>query len=189
MSALVDRTRRAVTFPASALRALVPRLHGMSVRSRRITVVVLSGLILLGVAGTVVLGLLVHHSATSEQTRAEILDVAKRDVEQLLSYRASDLDADLARSRALIAPEFADEFDRLSTQLITPATRQNQLQTVATALRSGVISAGPDRAEVLVFLRQMTTRGDQPPTPTSSRANVTMARVDGQWLVAGLEPA
>jgi hypothetical protein len=158
------------------------RLGRMS-RGWRWTVTVILGLLTaVAVAAITVLAFDMHRAQRTEEAISQTRELARAGAEQLLTYDASTLEQDLARSRALVAPNFAAEFENLVTTLIAPATRQTSLRTLATVERAAVVSAEQDRVEVLVFLRQETTRPDREPATASSRAVITMVRDADRWL-------
>lgn len=49
------------------------------------------------------------------------------------------------------------------------------------------MSASADRAEVLVFVNQTVTVGDDPPTDTASSVRVTLDKIGGRWLSYAFE--
>lgn len=176
------------TAPIRAVRRLDRGARTLGPRARRTLTVVVALVVVIAVAAVTVLAVLLIRAHSRDTAAAEATASARDSVATLLSYDASALDADLGRSRSLIAPEFGPEFDRLVEQLIAPSARQTKLVTRAEVLRTAAISAEPDRVEVLAFLRQTTTRPGSEPAITGSRATVTLTRDGGRWLVAGLSP-
>lgn len=176
-----------VRTPAGAAAAVGRRLGRASRRARVVVTSVAAVLVLTAaVAVTVLAPMALRADASQQATEAQ--ELARGAAEQLLSYDAATLEQDLAESRSLVAREFAAEFENLVTTLIAPATRQSSLQTRASVERSAVVTAEPDRVEVLVFLTQETTRPGQEPVPSSSRGLVTVVHDGARWLVSGLSP-
>ena len=50
------------------------------------------------------------------------------------------------------------------------------------------MSASADHAEVLVFVNQTITVGNDPPTDTASSVWVTLDKIGGRWLISAFEP-
>jgi Mce-associated membrane protein len=50
------------------------------------------------------------------------------------------------------------------------------------------MSASADHAEVLVFVNQTITVGNDPPTDTVSSVRVTLDKIGGRWLISGFDP-
>ena len=179
---------RVATAPGRGVRRLDYRASTLEPRGRRrLTIVVAAVLVSLLVVVTLLAVLLVRAHAR-DTAATEATEVARDATATLLSYDAATLDTDLERSRELIAPSFAPEFNRLAADLIGPSAQQTKLVTRAEVLRTAVVAAEPDRVEVLAFLRQTTTRPGTEPAITGSRATVTLTRDGARWLVAGLQP-
>ena len=94
-------------------------------------------------------------------------------------------------ARAVITPEFADQFDRLFQQVRQLAPQQQAVVT-ATVNLSAVKSINGDTATLLVFLDQQATRAQAGGAPqqlaAAGRLTVTAQLVDGTWKVAGVDP-
>jgi Mce-associated membrane protein len=50
------------------------------------------------------------------------------------------------------------------------------------------MSASADHAEVLAFVNQTITVGNDPPTDTASSVRVTLDKIGGRWLISAFEP-
>ena len=50
------------------------------------------------------------------------------------------------------------------------------------------MSASADHAEVLVFVNQTITVGNDPPTDTPSSVRVTLDKIGGRWLISQFDP-
>ncbi|OHF24846.1 hypothetical protein BKP30_27785 [Rhodococcus erythropolis] len=60
---------------------------------------------------------------------------------------------------------------------------------MATVAGTGAVDASDSLATVMFFVNQSTTSAAHPePTLSPSRARVTVERIDGCWLISGLEP-
>lgn len=150
------------------------------------------------VLGVVILGLAIAvgfftvqavSSSNAEQDRTAALDAARTSSAQALSYNSDTIDADIARTKALLTGKFAADFDQLATQFLLPASKQTKLSTNAEVTHAAVIESGPQEAKVLLFVNQ-TVRAASAPQPATGAAGmrVTMTLADGKWLISNIEP-
>ncbi len=150
-------------------------------------VLAFAALILVGVGGTLLWSH--HRSAAAETARAEVIGVAPMLVEKLLSYNSDTVDDDLARAAEGAGGSFQDSFTEFGSNSVAPQSKEQGISTKARVVDVGVLSVAADRAEVLVFVDQITTSAAQPaPASTSSRVEVTLDRVEGTWLVSAMTP-
>ncbi|WP_224393067.1 hypothetical protein [Pseudonocardia sp. ICBG1293] len=141
--------------------------------------------VLLLVAATVLYAAVVRPAQQTEQARVDGLTAARTGVEQVLSYQPASKDADVARARGLVTGDFGRQFDSVLDSVVRPALdRGVGTRTVVT--RAGVVSAGADRVTALLYFTQEAARPGEPPRTTAGRAEVTVQRVDGRWLVSDL---
>jgi Mce-associated membrane protein len=59
---------------------------------------------------------------------------------------------------------------------------------VATVPAAASVSVGEKHAVVLVFVNQVTTIGQDPPTSTASTVRVTLDKFEGRWLISQFQP-
>jgi Mce-associated membrane protein len=108
-------------------------------------------------------------------------------LEAVYSYDFTRLDENERKARDVITPEFAQDFDKLFSQVRELAPQQQAVVT-ATVTLAGVKSIEGDRAVLVVFLDQQATRaasGDKPTQLTATgRLTVTGQKVDGRWKIA-----
>jgi Mce-associated membrane protein len=63
------------------------------------------------------------------------------------------------------------------------------VKTEANVARAAVSEMDPGRAQVLVFVNQVTTSRERPsPALATSSVMVTMVRSDGRWLISEFKP-
>lgn len=121
--------------------------------------------------------------------RAAALEEARTRVPTLLSYSSDTLADDLARAKEQTTGDFGDDYATLLDDVVLPNARRHEISTDAVVEASAVVDAADDEVVVLVFLTQTTlSQGAAVPQVSGSRIEVTMAEVDGRWLIAGLEP-
>ncbi len=107
----------------------------------------------------------------------------------VLSYSPANVDEDVATARAHLTGEFLRYYRNFGQHFLAPAVRQNNVTASATVMRAAVAQLHPDSAVVLLFVHQTTTSGDKPqPVVTSSNVRVTLAKVNGAWLISEFEP-
>lgn len=127
-------------------------------------------------------GVLVEESA--EQARA----AAVRAIVPVLSYDYRRLDEDAAAARSYMTSGYQDDkYDPLFS-LIEDNAPGTQTVVGAQVVDSAVVRTGRDRVDVLVFVDRPTTNKQvSEPIVYKDQVTVTMARVDGQWLVDDLQ--
>ncbi|MCU1663873.1 MAG: hypothetical protein JWR58_3938 [Pseudonocardia sp.] len=112
-------------------------------------------------------------------------------LQTIYSYDFARLDENERAARAVITPEFADQFNRLFTQVRDLAPQQQAVVT-ATVTLSAVKEINGDRAVLVAFMDQQATRAaasDGKPTQLAAagRLTVTGQKVDGHWKIAAVE--
>lgn len=158
-------------------------------RSRTLVPLVL-GVVILGLAIAVgFLAVQAVNTSNAERDRAAALDAARTSAAQALSYNSDTIDADIAKTKALLTGKFAADFDQLATQFLLPASKQAKLSTSAEVTHAAVIESSPQEAKVLLFVNQ-TVRAATAPQPATGAAGmrVTVTLTDGKWLISNIEP-
>lgn len=166
------------------------RTGRLSPKARRRLPITLAVLV---IAAAVPVGLLSSQAirlGDIEQNATEALDAAVTSTSQVLSYDSKTLDADLARARAQLSGPFAAQFEETASNAIVPASQQQDISSKVEVIRSALIDAQQDRAEVLLYLSQTASTSSQPePQRGIIQVKVTMTRtVDGKWLLSELQP-
>lgn len=107
----------------------------------------------------------------------------------LLTYAPETIDADLASARELMTGEFATYYGGFTAEVVAPAAREKGVKAEAAVIDSALMELHPDRAKVLVFLKQQTASRERPEAAvTASSVAVTVTKVDGKWLVSAFDP-
>lgn len=147
------------------------------------------GLLTLALATlTTVLAVALHRSAQTAEARRAALAAARASATDVLSYDYRHLDADFAKARKHLTGAFRGQYDKTTASVVAQTAPQFQVVVAARVEAAGVKSASPDRAVVLVMVNQTTTSTKLPvPRVDQNRARLTMAKVDGRWLVARVE--
>lgn len=130
-----------------------------------------------------------YSDSQARQSKEEALGAARTATTQVLSYNASTLDADVAKSRKLVSGGFAVSFEQLVSTVMQPVVKQAGLSNKAAVARAAVIDARPDQVETLLFVKQTSTAPSQPqPTTVMNQIKVTVTKADGQWLISNMQP-
>ena len=127
--------------------------------------------------------------ADQPAARQAATEAASTGTVKLLSYSSDTLDQDFSAAIALLTGDFRDYYKKFTSDIVRPAAQQQQLKTTATVQRAGVEALSTDSAAILVFVNQTTTKKDQPaPATTSSSVRVSLAKVNGKWLISRFNP-
>ena len=113
----------------------------------------------------------------------QALATAPAAAKAIFSYDYRTFDDSVASGRTFATGAFADEYAQTTTALKATATKQ-QAVVLAEVSATGVVDAGPDRVELLLYLNQyrrnVTTAGEK---VDQNRVVLTMVPVDGEWKV------
>ena len=126
---------------------------------------------------------------TDTAARQEVVSAAREGTEALLSYSPENLDADLANAKAHLTGEFLSYYTDFTDRVVAPASRDKGVKTEANVSRAAVSQIRPGRADVLVFVNQVTTSKERPtPALSTSSVMVTLVNSGGHWLISGFNP-
>ncbi len=107
----------------------------------------------------------------------------------LLSYSSDSLDRDVANATPHLTGDFLDYYNKFTSEVVAPAVRQKHLTQKAVVVRAAVSQLHPQSAVVLVYVDETTTSAEKKdPLKTPSVIRVTLAKVDGSWLISKLDP-
>ena len=113
--------------------------------------------------------------------------VAEQAAVPLLSYRYDTIDKDLAEAQRYLTDEFRPGYTASIDRLVRREATRARATVEAEVLNSGVVEAGGQRAEVLLFVNQTTTSPTRSePTTALNRVVFSMVRRDGTWKVADI---
>ena len=141
------------------------------------------------VAATVWLGLRVedrveHRDRIDDRERGaqQAEAIAEKAIEPVLSYDYRRLEEDVARATPYLTDGYAEEYTGLIEDL-TKQARQAKLVVKAEAIATGIIRSGDDRAEILVFVDQESSRDGTANDPLRMWVTLTMVSEGDGWLV------
>lgn len=165
----------------------VPTVAGRPRRRRLVTLLAVLTMVLAGAAGAAAWR--VDQLDDRNSVGADAVAAVRERVPLLLSYRYATLEEDLDTALDQTAGDFTDEYGDLIDDVVRTAATERRIITEANVNAAGVVSVeSDDEVVVLVFLTQSTTSRSSPdPVVSGSRVEVTMQRMDSDWLIAGLE--
>lgn len=162
-------------------RALVPGL---------LTVVALllvaAGIVLLvgsgsGSGGDASNGALVDQAETTQ-----VIGQVSQALDQVLSYDYTKPDANEQAAAQLLVGDASTQYKTLFTALQSKADGQ-KLTLVAKSVVAGVSNLSSDKADLLVFLDQKSTRASDQATSTSAaQIQVSAVKQGDEWKISGL---
>lgn len=164
--------------------------------SRRLLTPALCVVLVAGLVAVAVLGWQYREGRRAEQARGEALAAARKAAPVVLSYDYRRLDKDFARARAHLTGAFRDEYRRTTETVVGPTARKYRgvvKATLAAPADGGrpaesVVSAGPDRAVVLLFVNQVTTSTQVTGSRLDlNRVRMTLTRTSGGWKVSAVD--
>jgi Mce-associated membrane protein len=132
---------------------------------------------------------LLHHLSQDQaiaSARVDGLAAAESDAKDLLSYDYRTLDHDIGQARSEMTSSMAKSFDSY-WNAIRPSVVQGQVQMVTQVQAGGVIQASANHVSTLLFVQQISVNSAHPKQPqvVSQRADISMEKVHGKWLVSG----
>jgi Mce-associated membrane protein len=111
-------------------------------------------------------------------------------VKTVYSYDFARLDENEKNARAVITPEFEQQFTQLFADVRDKAPKQKAVVTATVAL-TGVRQLTDDTAVVVLFMNQIATRtaetGPAQQLASAGRLTVTAKKIDGTWKIADVQ--
>ena len=178
-----------VVEPAETPPPTVSEPAGTTPRSGPTRPVVL-GCVALAVVLTAVLGFLAFRAwdeerdlekaaAASQAVRATLPDM----LHDVLSYNFQTFDQNRDKALAQLSPDFREDYQSTLDTIEETAVEQRRSQD-AEVIAVAVVRAEPDEVTTLVFINRTTsTAGSNRERILQDRANVTVVREDGKWLI------
>lgn len=126
---------------------------------------------------------------TDDAVAQSVVNAARDGTVALLSYKPDTLNQDFAAARSHLTGDFLNYYDQFTKEVVTPAAQTKGVTTTAQVAGAAVSELNPDKAVVLVFINQATTSKERPdPAMASSSAKVSLAKVQGHWLINKFDP-
>jgi Mce-associated membrane protein len=166
-----------------------------AVRQRLVAIPVIPVVLALALLGTGLLAGWLYFSQyrPDEQTDGAVaqsaVNAARDGTVALLSYKPDTLNQDFAAARSHLTGDFLNYYDKFTKDVVTPAAQTKGVTTTAQVVGAAASELNPDKAVVLVFINQATTSKERPdPAMAASSANVSLAKVHGEWLISKFDP-
>ena len=122
---------------------------------------------------------------TDADAQQQVIAAAKEGTEAVLSYSPENLDQSLATAKSHLTGGFLDQYSTFTDEVVRPAVTQRGVKTEANVARAAVSQMDPGRAQVLIFVNQVTTSKERPsPALATSSVMVTMVDNGGRWLIS-----
>lgn len=119
----------------------------------------------------------------------QVIRAASDGTVAALSYSSDNLDRDFADAKSHLTGDFLNYYSKFTQAVVAPAVRDKHLTQKAVVIRAAVSQLQPTSAVVLEFVNQTTTSTEKKdPLITPSVVLVTLAKVDGSWLISKLDP-
>jgi Mce-associated membrane protein len=166
-----------------------------AVRQRLVAIPVIPVVLALALLGTGLLAGWLYFSQyrPDKQTDGAVaqsaVNAARDGTVALLSYKPDTLNRDFAAARSHLTGDFLNYYDKFTKDVVTPAAQTKGVTTTAQVVGAAASELNPDKAVVLVFINQATTSKERPdPAMAASSANVSLAKVHGEWLISKFDP-
>lgn len=123
-----------------------------------------------------------------QKTQEQVVAEVSRGLVAVLSYDYSEPEATRAMADKVLRGQARQEYDTLFKSLQERAPGQKLLLSAQVRL-TGVQELSADRAKLLVFLDQSSTRAkDKQASVSAAQLSVTAKRKSGTWTIVGLQP-
>lgn len=127
-------------------------------------------------------------TAQADSARAEGLAAAVDLTPKLLSYDYRKSAAQLPEAQKNTTGDFRTEYENLIKQHVSKRAAAQQFVTKVRVQDRSIVTAEPERLVTMLFLSQVTTSTElNGRRLDNSSVRVAMMKIDGRWLVAGLE--
>ncbi|UNT00115.1 hypothetical protein MMF93_29405 [Streptomyces tubbatahanensis] len=120
--------------------------------------------------------------AATSRASGEVSDALSR----IFSYTPEGLARTEQAADDLLAGKAARQYDTLFAQ-VTKRAREQKLTLATRVVDAGVTRLRGDRAELLVFLDQTTSREGHEPTHAAAQLSVTAHRDHGDWRIVAMK--
>jgi len=131
---------------------------------------------------------LTNRAQLDETAQAGVVTVVTRGLTQVLSYDYTQPEATRAFADESLSGQAREQYDTLFASLAERAPGQ-QLTLSVVVQATGVRELTPDKATLLVFLDQTSSRAeDEEKSVSAAQLNVTAEREGRSWVITGLKP-
>lgn len=124
----------------------------------------------------------------SQLAATESVRAASDSAIALLSYKPETVQQDLEAARSRLSGQFSDTYTSLTRDVVIPGAQQKHIAATATVPAATSLSSSTTYAQVLLFVDQTITIGNDAPTKTTSSVRVTLEKIDNRWLISQFDP-
>lgn len=149
---------------------------------------VIPAVALLLAAGSAFLRWQITWNAGSDAARTESVEAAKEIATEMLSYDPETVERHLNEALGRLTGTFRDSYTTLVNTRVIPIATTQGVTATAEVPAVGVVSASPDRTELVLYLDQYVTVPGRAPQKTASTVRATMVRQNGEWKLSEFEP-
>jgi Mce-associated membrane protein len=130
----------------------------------------------------------VRRASAVADARTASTATAERAAAVILSYDYKSLDADEKAAKRYMTTGYAKKYAKTFDKLVRPNAARLHAHVEATVRASGVVTADPDRSNVLLFVNQVTVSkaNDGQKQSALNRVEMKMVQQGGRWLVDGI---
>lgn len=127
----------------------------------------------------------VRRASAVADARTASTATAERAAAVILSYDYKTLDADEKAAKRYMSADYAKKYVKTFDKLVRPNATRLHARVEATVRASGVVTADPDRSNVLLFVNQNTVSkaNDGQRQSALNRVEMKMVEQGGRWLV------
>jgi Mce-associated membrane protein len=126
--------------------------------------------------------------APIEATRSSALDAGRDAARVIFSYDYRHLQKDFDAAAAVATGSFKKDYENTTKKLVSDVAPRYKAVLVAEVSEAGVIRAGKDEVQLLVFMDvQSTSTLAATPKVTPRRLKMTMTRSGDRWLVSKVD--
>ena len=123
-----------------------------------------------------------------EDATSAARSAAERAVVPILSYDAQHLDESRAAAEQYLTGDYRKDYERVFDGIVEQNAPSTGTVLKADLVRSSIVRASVDRVQVFALVNQTRTNNQvRTPQVYKNWVTVTMEKVDGDWLVAGMD--
>ncbi|WP_418004705.1 mammalian cell entry protein [Mycobacterium sp. PDNC021] len=127
--------------------------------------------------------------AGEQEAAAELPDLAKSQIPQILGYEYSSVQRSTTQALTLMTPEFRKRYEELTAKnnIFNDAVKRKLISQV-NVVGAGMIASHRDTGSVLAFVNRVITDERKQPNYEGSRLKVDYRKIDGKWLIDEMTP-
>ena len=127
-------------------------------------------------------------TAAEQERFGDVVETATEVANAFVNIRYDDVDASIARVKALATGDFADQYDK-STEALLEVLGGSKAVMIGDVVWAGVVSADADSATVIVATSGTVanTLTKNKPVARTFRLQLSLANVEGEWKANDLQ--